>query len=311
MQLINNPQLYKKFSIGLSLETTLEEYKQLLDVFGIYIYDIFFSLPLGNDHHSRRQTAYEFSKEGAKDQFISILRLMKENGIKLEAALNTPMLNKNLVLEAFDYLQNYIDFDSIVTLKDYGQMAKERFPQKQLVYSYNNEIRTKEHVDSVPPVFNEVVIGNSCIRDLQLLSYIKLKGFKNKLLVNNGCSFNCYWCNKPGTCKPIFYRNLEQYSAEELYALQSIFPWELHKYILNKVEIDRIKISSRPSGYDFISNCLYGYISNNDHELSKRPGYYNLWGRLGHFVSYYDSFDFDRINAIKEKIWSGQKVFGF
>lgn len=307
----DNPGLYKRFSIGLSLETTVNQYRRILDTYENYIYDIFFSLPLGKMHHTRGQTIQEFAKPGANDQFFSILKLMKSRGIKLEVALNSPMLKEEHIEESLEYISKYIDFDSIVTLESYGYIINERFPDKALVYSYNNEIREKRQIDLIPPVFQEVVLGSSFIRDIDAMSSVREKGFRCKLLVNNGCSFNCMWCSHASACRPAFLRNLERFTPEELYSLQSLFPWELHKYILSRVDIDRIKISSRPSNYDYLNKCLYSYIANEEREFIKEPGYYNLWGRLGHFSRYYDTFDFNRINDIKEKIWTGQKVFEF
>ena len=302
-----NKLLIKKFSIGTSLQISLDEYKYIINNYGKYIHDIYFSPPLGDKYHSRTTVMKELACIKAHDYLFEVLNLFKANGILIELALNTYNLADEDIINAIQYITSIIEIDSIVTLNEYGHIVKKIIPNKQIIYSYNNGVRTQSDIDNIDNIFNEIVLGNSAIRNFNLVSYAKTKKFITKLLINNGCSFNCLWCRNDNLCKSIFEKNLKYFTVEQLYAMQSIFPWELHKYYLNNNNIDRLKISNRPCSFDYLTKCLYSYINNYDQDLIKNNvGYYHLWGRLGQIPHFYRSFDFKRINEFKKMLWENQ-----
>ena len=45
----------KRFSVGLALDTTLDEFNELLDQYAWAIENIYFSLPMGDKFHARTQ----------------------------------------------------------------------------------------------------------------------------------------------------------------------------------------------------------------------------------------------------------------
>lgn len=300
--------LEKKFSVGVSLAMSAAEFKSILDEFEYYIYDIYFSPPAGDKFHTRKSVADDFKSADANIRLFEVLDHAVKLGIRIELALNSPMLDENSVLRCAPVIRERIHVDSIVTLNRFADITEELFPEAKKVYSYNNELRTKGDIDRADRSFEEIVMGNSTLRRTDLFTYAKARGFKVKLMVNNGCSFNCLWCSHSEFCHRVFRHNLERYSAEQLYAMQSIFPGELHEHLLRETSIDHFKISSRSAStnYDILHNCLESYIDNNDRALiEKSPKYYYLWCRLGHFGTYYSLFDFDSIIAFKRRLWDG------
>ena len=49
----NKEFFYKRFSVGLTLDTTLELFEQFLSKYHKYIANFYFSLPMGDKFHSR------------------------------------------------------------------------------------------------------------------------------------------------------------------------------------------------------------------------------------------------------------------
>ena len=139
---------------------------------------------------------------------------------------------------------------------------------------------------------------------------IKENGVDVKFLLNNGCSFNCGTCRMGNLqCKECFERNLIKFSAEELYALQSFFPFEidiLQSRLGNYECIKEFKISNRPCTYEYLNDCLNSYIYGKGKEeqyIQKSKMNYRLWGRLGHFNQYLEKMNINMIKKIKKEIW--------
>jgi len=178
-------------------------------------------------------------------------------------------------------------------------------PDAELVYIYNNCIRRNSDVDNIPSDFNVVVLGNSSLRNFKRFEYVQNKGFRIRLLLNNGCSFNCRWCHNPQYCLSTFKKNLGSKNVNELYAIQSIMPDEFHNYFANNKFIDSFKISNRPSNYKHLDRMLGSYIHNISLDLiGLDNSSYLLWCRLAHFSEHLDELSYYRILEEKEKLYT-------
>lgn len=66
------------------------------------------------------------------------------------------------------------------------------------------------------------MIGRKFLCDINCMRYINDLGLDVKLLLNNGCSFNCGTCRAGRkNCEKVFKQNLSKFNIEEIYALQS------------------------------------------------------------------------------------------
>lgn len=293
----------KKFSFGISLEIDLEEYKKIINKYGNYINSIYFSLPLGKEFHTRSKVVEEYKEKNATKKLFEILKLFRDNNIKLEVVINQYGVKNEQLMEAIMFINQYIDFDSICTLDEYISVLYSNYPEAYFISSFNNLKISLNDIKNTSHKYKQIVVGKNFMRDIRLLKQIKLENFDSKLLLNNGCSFNCASC-RAGTkqCTDIFNKNVKENGIQKLYAIQSFFPSELHR-LLNKIEIDELKISNRPCNYEYLNNCLDSYINNNESYIKDNIKNYHLWGRLGKFTAFYKYFDFDEIKRLKEELW--------
>lgn len=296
-------KLYKKFSFGISLQISLDKYKELINNYGDFINSVYFSLPLGKEFHTRIRVVEEYERKESEKKLFEILKLFKDNGIKLEIVINQYEISKSKLMEAIKYINQNVDFDSICTLDDYLSVLYDNYPDAYLISSFNNLKLSANDIKKTSHKYKQIVIGKNFMRDINLLKLINVEGFDSKLLLNNGCSFNCSSC-RGGTkqCVEVFDENVKKIGVQKLYAIQSFFPSELHR-LLEKIELDELKISNRPCGYEYLRNCLDSYINNNESYIEDNIKNYHLWGRLGQFTPFYKEFDFNAIKKIKEDLW--------
>ena len=304
-----NRNLYKRFSVGLSFGCKPEKYLKLVNTYHEYIYEIYFSPPLGDLYHTRpKEAQFQKPSEAVSSVLFEILHEAAKLDISLNLTLNRHTLNRDRIKAAVDFISSRISVNSVTTLKKYGFYVNELLPFVSLTCSYNEGIKTGSDFDKVieDGLFNTIVLGNSTIRDFELFNYIKSRGRKVKLLLNNGCSFNCsYFCHPSSHCKEIFEKNIRNnISVEYLYSQQSILPFEFHKYYMDSDAVDYFKISCRPSSYRWLKNCLESYFFNiNKPLIDKDKKNYHLWARLGVFTDYYENLNFDNITKYKNEIW--------
>lgn len=300
-------EIYEKnFSFGISLNIELDDYEKIIRRYRKYISSVYFSLPLGEEFHTREAVIEEYSQKGAIEKFRNILILFKENDIKLEVVFNQYGISRQKMIDALKYIKN-MPIDSICTLDEYVDIIREYYPSIYLVSSFNND--NKICIDTKRNMYNQIVIGRRYLRDIETIKMIKKNGIDIKLLLNNGCSFNCGTCRMgKQKCREIFEKNLEKFTIEELFALQSFFPFELD--VLNSKlgfeYINEFKISNRPCTYEYLDNCLDSYIYGHNKEekyIKKSKMNYRLWGRLGHFNSYLEVMDIKNVKRIKKEIW--------
>lgn len=298
-----------KFSFGINLNITIEEYNKILHKYKKYISSVYFSLPLGDEFHTRQAVINEYHDINARKRLFDILEIFKKNNIKLEVVINQYKIRTEKLLEAINFLEKEIAVDSICTLDEYANIIRKKFPSQYLVSSFNNYNRNYRELKR-ENIYNEIVIGRKFLRDIDYIKYIKSLGMDVKLLLNNGCSFNCGTCRQgEKNCKTTFDDNLTRYNIEELYSLQSFWPYELGKLEqkLNLNCIKEFKISNRPCTYKYLDDCLFSYLFNEEKQeeefLEEDINNYRLWGRLAHFNKYFKEMKVNEIRKIKEQIW--------
>lgn len=295
----------KKFSFGISLSIELRSYEKIIERYSKYLSSVYFSLPFGEEFHTRNSVIEEYNQKDATVKLLNILRLFRDNGIKLEVVINQYGINSEKLEEALNKLDNLVKVDSICCLDEYVDMIDKHYNgEMYLISSFNNGTLKNETYK-----YDMLVLAKKYMRKPKILEEIKRKNFDIKLLVNNGCSFNCKSCRAGRIeCKNTFNKNMQKYTVQELYAIQSFFPWELEelfKRLSDNNIVKEIKISSRPSSYEYINNCLESYIYNINPKnyIDKNIQNYHLWGRQANLIKYFDSFRLEEIQEIKRKLW--------
>ena len=297
----------KKFNIGLTLDTSFSDFKSFLNEYHPYIHSFYFSLPTSRYYHTRTKVAAEFMIPGKKKMFWDMLALAREYDIELELLFNTLRLDDALIEKAALTLeQRGVDVDSVCFLRPYYDSVTNVFPDKKYIWSFNNGFRSQKEISSVLENYraDAIVLGSLFIRNNALFDYLNEHQSGAYLLLNNGCSFNCDTCNNTqSVCSAAFERNLKQFSVEYLYALQSIFPEELHEGIIQADKVKCLKISNRSSHLRFVANAMDSYMHNEvlKYILSDRNNL-AIWGRAGYFWKHYPSMDVDAIFRHKEEI---------
>jgi hypothetical protein len=302
-------KLNKKLSVGLTYGMGKDEFIKIIDEFNIYIHDIYFSPPYGDFFYTRIKEAKYASKIPNIEKYLFyILEYALKKNIKLNLLINKIIPIEDIT-KSLEKIKKLIDINTITTLSKYVNIIKLIYPQIPLISSLNEGIKTKEKIDSLSKskFFSTIVLGNSTLRDYDIYSDAIQKGFKIKIALNSGCSFRCnYFCNPSCYCNSMFDQNLNDgRSINELYAEQSVMPFELHEHFLSNNFFSIFKIANRPSNYRWLRNCLMSYI-NNDSEsyLKKTVKYYHLWARLSVFKKYYNLLNYKEIISIKEKLWN-------
>lgn len=302
-----------KFNIGLPLSTNPKAFKCFLNEYHQNIESIFFSLPLGIQHHTRRKISKYFSKEKNVAIFWELLHTIKDFHIELELLLNAYTLSGEDVEKAAQLLREHdIDVDAVCPLDHLYEDTIRCFPGKKMIYSYNNGIRTIADFDNAAKVhsYDYYVIGSSAIRNNELFRHIQSKGKKVILLLNNACSYNCGWCKENGSCMKTFKHNLKTHSLEYLYALQTILPNELHNGTIDLTSVDLLKFSNRTSSLRYTRNGLDSYISGEMiRYIRKNRMNYSLYARMQGFWRYFFFLRLKKIREYKEEILGHPVIF--
>lgn len=293
----------KRFSVGLNLDPDIEKFRRFLDRFHMELASIYYSLPLGSAFYSRNEIEDEFAVPGSEEKLYRFLQLMDDYHIHKELALNINNLSSEQIRMAIDSIKiSGIIPDEIVCLKEYGDQIKNAFPDIELKYSFNNTDYTH-----IPDCFDSVVVGKSFLRSMQARHRLLAAGFKVIVLLNNGCSFNCHaFCGDADCCMSYLQENLKHYTAVELYAIQSIFPFEYQR-MLNEdpyASEYRFKLSTRPLGIDYTTSTMEAYLGIRDAKdliLADQTNY-ALFGVMHAFSHFCDEFGYDEIVRIKQNL---------
>lgn len=304
-------QFRKKFSLGLLMDTTLDEFEVFLDKYHEYIDNFYFSLPLGDHMHSRQKVVDQFHNPQLLSQFWKQLDMIRSHNIKLELLFNARACTTEDVLTGRRMMDAHgFTPDKIGIVDSVYDTVREVYPDLDLVYSFNNYPSSASSYDAHGHEYSEYVIGRQHIRDLSVFEHIHgtLHG-RTILLVNNGCSHICGGCSTHEHCYSSHEIALHKHSAEYLYALQSVMPFELEEDYIGLSNIDLIKISSRNTNIEYLEKCLKSYLyGNEDQWIQEDIQNYSLWAHLTWHMPYYPSFDLGRIIDIKRNIYSGKEI---
>lgn len=308
---MNESYWIKRFSLGLVLDTNLDEFESFLSEYHQYIENFYFSLPMGDRFHSRRRVAEQFRHEEVVDRFWKQLHLIRDYGIKLEVLFNTHGVNERDVEAGRQMLHAHqIVPDKVGLVDEAYEAVTKAFPGTETVYSFNNSPSGMASFDAGGHRYAEYVMGRQFIRNEALWDHIHhvLHG-RVVLLVNNGCSHICGGCSDLRHCLNSYQKALNTHSAEYIYALQSIMPYELHDNWIDRNKIDLIKINSRNTSIPYLRTSLESYIQGDEARyIAQSKDNYALWAHLTWHMRWFGQFDLDRIRSIKTSIYRGEPV---
>ena len=178
------------FSIGLTYQMSRKEFLNILDKYENNVKEVYFSLPIGDKYHTRRSIVKNLSPNKTSFyDFVSFLKEIKNRKKELCLALNTHMIDEKDAFTAIEKIKDEVEINSIVTFNRFAENINKNYPEIKLALSIHEGITNFSDADKINPSISTVVIGNSEIRNLPLIKYIKGKGLNIKHLLNTGC--NC------------------------------------------------------------------------------------------------------------------------
>lgn len=304
---MSNLSLRKRFSVGLTLDTTEDEFVMFLEMYHEFIDNIYFSLPMGDKFHARVRVAELFHYPEKVDLFWSLLHIIKDYSIRLELVLNNGNVSPGDIQSSKKMLDEMnIDIDLVCVTDDIYDEVKAVFYNKDIVLSFNNKTDSYVELSLLPHHYDEIVLGRQNIRNVELFHNIKSNLNSDVvLLLNNGCSHICGGCKTLHHCHEAYYRAKQYFDSEQIYALQSIFPFEIHSGLLDTSNVKLFKIASRNASISHLSKCMDSYVNQIEVEyLEKDILNYMLWGRLAWHEEYYKTFDYNRLVNIKKSLYS-------
>ena len=300
----------KNISLGISLKLDYEDYEDIFKMYHQNIREVYFStcLPI-KELHSRYNIVRETNIPENNEKLVKILKLAKQYNINLELAINSKLdLDLNIIKKVYDWcIDNDIKVDKIVTLYTLIDECYKYFGDVEYCYSYNNNIKDDTFLETINPLFTEVVLGNRNIRNVKMMKKIKEHGLKIKLLVDNGCSHNCFFCSTSmsHTCKKVFENNMKKYSKEFLIAIQTIFPYEIPMYYEELGLIDSYKLSTRSTDKNYFYGTLEHYLKVVDIYSRHQIGYIAKLNHLNDLAENEEiNIDLYKVHKLKDKIWS-------
>ena len=296
----------KKFSLGISLDLSLEDYKEIFNKYKHNIDEIYFSPPLENKFHSRAKIINSLKDVNNVKKLLNIIKLAIKNNIKIELVINSILfLTEKDVEKCYEWcLENDITINSLCTFNHLVKKAKELFGDINYICSYNQNLRTYDDLKKINPLFKEVVLGNNFIRDVKAFKLLKDRGFKVRVLLNNGCSHNCLWCStsRGKLCETIFEKNLKNNSFEFLFAIQSVLPFELFEFYEKLDCVDSYKLSSRSQNKKKLLNILKIYIDKDFENNKMNFTSTCLLGSMQEYImNNFDKLNIDEIIKIKKE----------
>jgi len=310
----------RRLSVGFSLAMNEEEHRALLAEYGEYIYEFYFSPPLGPQFHTRPQDHQYFQQPGVEDTFWRVLEHAKTLGIKLCLVLNYIASSPRDMLAGAKFVHERVGFDSLVTLRKPDRTAKalkDRYPDKPLWVSFNDGVDSAQYVDKIDrEVFSGIIPGRSTLRNFPLFRYMKAHGYRVKFMLNTGCSFGCELCLCRNCYRPRAPVN-EQVAAlsnwDQRYALQTLLPWELHDHgYLDCPDLDLFKVCSRPSPYPYLRAVLESYVFNKNEEMQTNGNItYSLWARGNILPPHFQELDYEKMTAVKRELWQNDACLSF
>lgn len=298
----------KNISLGISLDLSYSDYEEIFEKYHKNIKEVYSStsLPI-KELHSRYNIVEETMMPENNEKLIKIIKLAKSYDIKFELAINSRLdLDINVIEQVYNWCkENNIKVDKIVTLSTLIDACYKYFGDIEYCYSYNNNIKDDSFLENLNPLFTEIVLGNRNLRNIKLMKKIKDKGLQIKLLLDNGCSHNCFFCSTlmAHTCENVFDNNVKKYSKEFLMAIQSVFPYEVPMYYEQLGLIDSYKLSTRSTDKNYLVGTLEHYLKVVDIYSKYQLPFTAKLGRIKKLISEND-IDLYKVHIIKDKIWS-------
>ena len=295
--------LKKRFTIGLTLMMENNEYKSLIEEFHPYIREIYFSPPLGREFQTR--DLVNMDEPASKGRIIDIMKFAASYDIEGDFLLNSwavPGTPSKLVDIYNEYRREFpVPRITLINVL-LANTLKQFLPDVRINISFNADINSSFRLEqlSILGVNDDVVIGRRQMRDFALMREAKeCFNFGVHLLINNGCIFDCISSCRIGGYCDFYIEKLVQSGKKdlnEIYAWNSIFPEELHRYF-DKPYIDVFKLSTRDSTYSYMRDLLASYIEGRHRKDI------HLYGRITAFTKYAKLLDFDRIFEYKRRIY--------
>ncbi len=269
------------------------------------IYSLYFSPPLGDKFHSRTLISEQLQKKENIDKLEKVIKLCSENDIVVDADLNVSGLNVYEVTQFIEYVRQRPYITEITTLKQYGDNIHEALQDMKLIYSFNNFYSGEE----LNPYYDTIVLGKNYLREIKKINQLTSNGFDLKLLLNNGCSLQCATCLRGvENCEQTVVKHLETKTINQLYAEQTIFPWELYEMIIRLNDYSKIffKISNRTSGYEYLRKCLDAYIglAYVKPYIDENICNYSLFCRMVPMRKRFEGLSYSCIEEEKRQIWA-------
>lgn len=292
----------KKFSIGLALDSEPEEYENLFLEYGDYIDNLYFSPPLGDRFHGRTKVAEQFHDKTMTERFWEILKVAQDHNIYLEVVFNTHLLKAgDLESTKKEFDCRNLRLNKVCVQDKYYEQAKIIFPKAKIVHSVNCLPDDRHRIIQTSGKYDEYVVGRQFIRDSDLFCKIQKQGSACVLLLNNGCSHWCGGCGKSQHCRNTYVKTRKRYTPQEIYAIQSIMPYEIWENMIDTSNVTLFKLSTRNADVSYIRMCLESYINNSALKYIKEStDYYLVWSRLLWLVEEFPHFDYMGIRNFKE-----------
>ena len=135
---MNDDFFYKRFSVGLALDSSAEEYEDLFNQYSGYIDNLYFSPPCGDSFHGRTKIAEQFHDPKMTDRFWQILNVAAKHDIRLEVVFNTHLLDAESIQNAAElFNKKDIFLDKICVQDQYLDIVQDIFPDSKMVHSVN------------------------------------------------------------------------------------------------------------------------------------------------------------------------------
>lgn len=296
-----------KYNVGLMLDATIDEYINFFENYAIYIHSIYFSLPLGRRFHTREHIANQFENLDNIRKFWEILKVVEKYGIPLEMVLNTSDLTNKDIENAFELLKSRrVDIQYVNILDKYYEVVEKVCPTAKKIYSYNNFLND---ISDIPSTHNYeyVVVGGKNIRNFRLCDEIR-KNSRIILLLNNGCNHYCGWCKADiEHCKKMFEIVKTKLSVENMYAIQSIMPFEINEGLIPMEDGDLFKINCRNANFAYLNECIKSYVFNMNSETMINKESLSYWSRLAWFYDYFEVMNFNSIMDYKASLYQERR----
>ena len=302
---------HKRFSVGLALDSTPDEYEKLFSLYGDKIDNIYFSPPLGDRFHGRNKIADQFHSPEIQERFWEILKVAASHDITLEVVLNTHLLEPgDIELTAEAFAKRGVALGKICVQDSYYDEARTVFSGCEFVHSVNCMPDDRDKILETAPLYDEYVVGRQYIRDEKLFAEIKQKGPRVVLLMNNGCSHWCGGCGELSHCGEAHQKTLQRFTSQQIYAIQSIMPYEIHEEFFKTSDVDLFKLSTRNADVRYITLLLDSYINNNASEYIKESkDFYLLWSRLLWMKKDFQDYDYEMIREEKKKVCKDRSLY--